>query len=211
MKLANILSKVFALVAAGLILAVAVGYNRYCDTPLMILTSMEQPEKQTEILMEAICKGDYAAAENVLYGHPKLEWNPEQASELGTVIWDAFDNSISYEFSGGCYASSSGIFRDVTVTKLDIPALIPKIQECFQQLLAQRSTEYQKLSDVLDENGNYHESFVMGVLMEASEQVLQENNSVSRWNLTLKLIRQDGQWQIVPSQQLISIISGAWA
>lgn len=210
MKLANILSKVFAFAAAGLILAAVAGYNLYGNTPLMLLTPMDHPEKQTQTLMEAVCKGDYSAAEDVLYGHPKLVWNPDQASQLGSVLWDAFDDSISYEFSGGCYATSSGIFRDVTVTALDIPALIPRIQARFQQLLPQRSTEYQKLSDVLDENGNYHESFVMGVLLEAAEQVLQEGNSFSSWSLTLELVRQDGRWLVVPSQQLVSIMSGAW-
>lgn len=208
MKSAETLSKVFAFAAAGLILIAAIGCGLYWNTPLMILPSMERAEKQTERFMEAVSQGNYAAAEDVLYGHPKLEWDPDQASELGSVLWDAFGDSISYEFSGGCYVSSAGIFRDVTVTGLDLPAMIPIIQEQFQQLLPKRVMGHRNRSEIYDESGNYRESFVMDVLVEAAEQVLRENSSVSEWNVTLELVCQDGQWQIVPNQQMIYILCG---
>lgn len=209
MKSTKILSKLFALAAAALVMAAAVGYGLFRNTPLMILTPVDRAENQTEVLMEALSRGDYAAAGNVMDGQPKLEWNPDQSSETSAILWKAFTGSISYEFSGGCYAAPSGICRDVTVTALDIPALIPLIQERFQQLLPQRVEEHHKKSEIYDENGNYQEAFVMDVLAQAAGQIVQECGTSASWNLTLELVHRDGQWWIVPDQKLIAVISGA--
>lgn len=208
MKTARFLSAFFALLAVVLIAATGIGYVRFHDAPPMILTPVEEVENRTEALMEAFCRGDYAAARESLYGRPELRWDPDAASELGTVLWEAFGSAVAYEFSGECYASGSGIFRDVVITVLDVPAMIPQIQEHFQFLLEQYTAGARRNAEALDEEGNIREEFMKKVLCEAAQQAVRENSIYAKRQITLALLYQDGQWWVVPDQELIALVTG---
>ena len=209
MKLRKYLSAVFAVMAAALILATAVGYVCFHKAPPMIGMPVEEADLKAEQLMDAICRGDYAAAGESLYGKPELGWNREAASQLGDQLWQAYSGTMSYEFSGHCYATGSGIFRDVTVIVLDIPALNPKIQERFEQLMEPHLVEARYDSEVFDENGALRQAFAADLLSQAVEQILQENAVFSCYQISLELIYQNGQWWVVPGDALIDIIAGA--
>lgn len=208
MKHAKYLSIFFAAIAAVLIVATAIGYVCFHREPPMIQTPVEEAEVRTELLMEAICRRDYAAAGESLYGKPELQWNWETASWLSTRLWLAYAGSMSYEFSGPCYATGSGICRDVTVTVLDIPALSPKIQDQFQLLMEPYLTEARYGSEAFDENGVLRQDFAEDVLHQAVEQTLQEDNARASYPITLELVFQNGQWWVVPKQTLIDIVAG---
>ena len=201
-------SVLFAVIAVVLVVATAVGYVCFHNEPPMIQTSIEGAEAKTEMLMEAICGGDNTAVRESLYGTPDLQWNQDSAAWLSTRLWSAYTNSMSYAFSGPCYATESGIFRDVTVTALDVPALHPKIQEQFQLLLEPYLTVSRYDSEVNDENGDLRQEFTAEVLHQAVEQILLEDNACADYQITLELTFQDGQWWVVPKQSLIDIIAG---
>lgn len=208
MKIAKCLSVFFALIAAALIALTAVAYVRFHQTPPMIQTPVEEAEKRAEMLMDAICRGDYSAAGESLYGNPQLQWNQETASELGALLWEEYSSTMSYEFAGQCYATGSGIFRDVTVTVLDIPALRPKIQEQFQALMEPYLTDVQYDSEAFDENGALRQDFAAEKLHKAAGQILWLNNSFTSHKITLELVFENGQWWVVPTQSLIDIVAG---
>ena len=208
MKIAKCLSVLFALIAAALIAVTAVAYVRFSQTPPMIQTPVEEAEKRTEMLMDAICQGDYSAAGESLYGSPELHWNQDTASDLGAMLWEEYSSTMSYEFAGQCYATKSGIFRDVTVTVLDIPALRPKIQERFQALMEPHLTDVQYDSEAFDENGALRQDFVAEKLHKAVWQILLLNNSYISHQITLELVFQNGQWWVVPTQSLIDMVTG---
>ena len=209
MKLEKYLSAIFAAMAVALIVATAIGYASFHQTPPMIQTPQEEAEVRAELLMEALCQGDYSAAGESLYGSPELQWNPGTASELGALLWQAYSNSMSYEFSGPCYATGKGIFRDVTVTVLDIPALCLKIGERFQALMEPYLAEARYDSEAFDENGVLRQDFSAGKLRKATEQVLLLRNSYATYQITLELVYQNGQWWVMPKQNLIDIVAGA--
>ena len=208
MKIAKFLSVFFAVMAVALIVATVVGYVYFYQTPPMVQTPLEDAEIRTELLMEALCQGDYAVAEESLYGNPELQWNPEAASELGALLWEAYSNSMSYEFSGSCYATGDGLFRDVTVTVLDIPALCQKVGERFQALMEPYLVEVQYGSEAFDENGVLRQEFSAGKLRKAVEQVLLLRNSYASYQVTLELVYQNGQWWVMPKQNLVDIVAG---
>ena len=208
MKITKILSAFFAVMAVALIAATAAGYVYFHQTPPMIQTSQEDAEVRTELLMEALCKADYAAAGESLYGSPELQWDPEVASELGALLWEAYSGSMTYEFSGPCYATGDGLFRDVTVTVLDIPALCQKVGERFQALMEPYLVEVEYGSEAFDENGVLRQEFSEGKLRKAVEQVLLLRNSYASHQITLELVYQNGQWWVMPKQNLIDIVAG---
>lgn len=208
MKLAKYLSAVFAVLAAALILATVVGYVCFHKAPPMIGTPVEEAEARTELLMEAICRGDYAAAGESLYGKPELRWDRDTATQLGDQLWRAYSSNISCEFSGPCYATGSGIFRDVTVTVLDLPALNPKIQARFELLMEPHLVEARYDSEAFDENGLLRQAFAADLLRQAVEQILGEDPVFVSYQISLELIHQNGQWWVVPAEALIDIVAG---
>lgn len=208
MKLAKYLSVFFAVLAAVLIGATAICYACFHQTPPMIQTPVEEAEVRSEALMEDICRGDYVAAGESLYGSPELKWDPDTASELGALLWQAYSSTMSYEFAGPCYATGSGIFRDVTITVLDIPALQPKIQEQFLQLMEPHLTEARYDSEAFDENGLLRQTFAADMLAQAVEQVLQQDNAFASHRITLELVLENGQWWVMPKRSLIDIVAG---
>lgn len=208
MKNAKFLSIFFAVIAVVMIAATAVGYVCFHRQPPMLQTPIEDAEARTEMLMEAICSGDYAAAGESLYGKPELQWDQETAAWLSTRLWQAYGESMSYAFSGSCYATGSGIYRDVTITALDVPALSPKIQERFDLLLEPYLTVSRYDSEIYDENGVLLQDFTADILHQAVEQILLEENASVDYQITLELTFQDGQWWVVPEQPLIDIIAG---
>lgn len=211
MKIAKILSVFFALVAVAIMAVTAAAYVRFHQTPPMIQTPVEDAEAKAEMLMEAICQGDYAVAGECLYGNPALQWNQETASELGAALWEAYNSTLSYEFAGPCYGTGSGIYRDVTVTALDISALRPKIQERFEILMEPYLADAQYDSEAFDENGALRQEFAAEKLQKAVEQVLWLDNEFASRQITLELVYQNGQWWVMPTQNLVDIVSGAVA
>lgn len=208
MKYAKYLPIIFAVVAAVLVVATVIGYVCFHREPLTIQTPLEDAEARAELLMESICQGDYAAAGESLCGEPELQWDQETAAWLSTQLWQAYADSMSYEFCGPCYVTGSGIFRDVTVTALDVPALSPKIQERFDQLLEPYLLVSRYDSEVNEKDGALRQEFTADILHQAVEEILQEENACTDCRITLELVFQDGQWWVVPDQSLIDIIAG---
>lgn len=209
MKLAKCLSVFFAVMAAALIVVTAIGYARFHQEPPLIRTSVEGAETRSEMLMEALCGGDYTAASESLYGNPALQWNVETASELGTLIWPAYSNSVSYSFTGPCYVTGSGVFRDVTVTALDIPDLRAKIQGQYLILLDPHLADAQYDSEAFDDDGNLRPDFSANLLRQAVEKVLQREREYVSHQITLELVLRDGRWWVMPTRELIDVVSGA--
>ena len=208
MKTAKIFSVIFALLAVILIAGTVMLSFQSRNAPVQLLGTAESAAQRAEAVMDAICRGDYAAAGSMMYGQPELNASREDSEGYASVLWNAFIGSLSYEFQGGCYATDSGVARDVTVTALDISSVMEPLKARCQALLEQRAAAAGDSTEIYDENHNYQEAFVMEVLSEAAEQVLSEQTASASWDITLNLVCQDGQWWVVPEQALIQVLSG---
>lgn len=211
MKTAKLFSRVFALLGALLLAGTAALSFLSRNAPVRLLASADGAAAQTEALMETLSQGDFASAGDLMYGQPRLDTDREFSSAFSAALWEAFTGSISYEFSGECYAADSGVSRDVTITALDISAMMPVLEERHQKLLKQQALSESDRSKIYDSDGSYQEAFVMDVLAEAAGQVLAENEFRTSWDITLNLVCQDGQWWILPDQALMKVLSGGMA
>ncbi len=201
------LSAIFALLAAVLIFLTVILCFSSLDAPIFLLGHSTQAESQTTALMDAICQKDWDAASALLLGHPNLTEEEEPESALASLLWEAFHDSLSYEFTGPCRASGSGLCREVTVTGLDIPTLMAQLKDQTQTLLdAQVASADADL--VYEADGTYREAFVMEVLTEAAANILQQDPPYRTWKLTLNLELRDGNWQIRMDQSLLTLLSG---
>lgn len=208
-------SKLFAGIFGVLGLLLAVGTVllslKSLDAAPVLLSKPEAAAQQSEAMMEAVCRGDYTGAGAMMLGGPDLGAGREAADETGRRIWDAFLQSLHYEFTGDCYATDSGVARNVTMEYLDVSSVTGGVKERARVLLEQRVAQAEDVGQIYDESGEYREDFVMEVLEEAVTQALAEDAQLVSREFTMNLIWQDDQWWILPEQELLSAISGGIA
>ena len=197
MKKIIALSLTFAILG----LCILVGTAYFCLTSLngnaIMVKTPEAAQLCSENLMSAIENGDFQTASGYLYGQVDLGVNREPAGQLGARLWNAFEDSITYEFIGDCYATSTGAARDVWITTLD-PASV-------NSHLSQRAEE---LAETMDTEA---EDFMDQLLLDALEEALKKDATTVTRKIQLNLVYQNGQWWVVPDAALIQAISGGVA
>lgn len=208
MMIKKLFSALFALL--GICSAAAVIYiaaNCTGMTP-QLLTPPTAATGKIVSMMEAVCSGDYEQASREILGNPSLGVDREAADEVGVLIWDAFQESLSYELVGECYTTEDGLAQNITVTGLDIESVTAQLRQRSQTMLEQRVQEAEDTSEIYDENNEYREDFVMDVLYDAAIQALEEDAVEKTVELTVKLSYSDGSWWIVSDAALLDAISG---
>ena len=205
---AAILAAVFGLAAvAAAAMGVYISFKSIHADPVL-LEAPEAAELQLQQMLEKICEGDFNGAGEMMQGTPNLGVDREASSEVGLLIWDAFVDSFTYEITGECYATDSGVAQDIRITCLQIGSVTATLRERSQSKLEQRVAEAENTSDVYDEENNYREDVVMAVLYEAAQDALNEDAKTVSYDVTVNLIHSDGQWWIIPEDALLEAISG---
>lgn len=211
MKITKLFSGLFAALGVMTMLVTAVVSLSSLNRMPQLLTPPEAALAQSEAVMEAVAQGDYTAAGNRMYGQPSLGVDRDPADAVGVLIWDAFVDSFTYEFTGDCYATDSGLARNVTVTTLDISSVTANLKARSEALLEQRVAQAEDVTEIYDQDNNYREEFVMQVLYDATVQALQEDAAYLTQELTVNLVYQQEQWWVMPEQPLLRAISGGIA
>ena len=135
-------------------------------------------------------------------GNPDLGLDQEPEGEVEAILWKAFEESLSYEFDGDCYATENGLARNVKVRGLHLVSMAAVLKDKAVQLLDPA---------MADENGNYPEAYKQQVLREAAEEAGKEEGILVTYDVTLQLIFRDGQWQVAADKTLLAAISGGLA
>lgn len=211
MKIARICACAFAAVGAALMLGTIVLCLFSLDAPVEMVGMPKEAMACAEDMMDALAEGDFAAAVKRMYGQPELGADGTPDDTMSAQVWQAFLDSISYEFVGVCYAKDSGIYRDVSITVLDVPALMETLPNRVSTLAAQRMELAEDMDALYDDSGHFRAELVQEVLQEAVAQALRDNTATTSYDVTLKLICREGQWWVVPDQALLQAISGGMA
>lgn len=208
MKIARFFAVIFGAIGCLLMVGTVVLSLISLDAPVQLAEVPAAAAECSRELMDALAAGDFTAASKRMYGQPDLGASREPADEMGAMVWDAFVDSISYEFAGDCYATDSGIARDVTVTTMDIPSTTENLTARAHALLTERVETAQDMSELYDEENNFREDLVELVLWQAMMESLAEDAQTVTYDVTLKLTYQDGQWWAVPDQALLQALTG---
>ena len=180
----------------------------YMNEPPILLTPPHLARSQVVTLMNAICDGEYEKASQTILGAPDLGIDREASDATGTLIWNAYLDSLSFELIGECYTTEAGLAQKVALTSLDIASVTRNLKERSIPLLEQRVSEAKNTSDVYDENNEYREDFVMDVLYDAVTDALREDAQIQTVELTVNLCFQDGSWWVIADNALLDAISG---
>ena len=181
---------------------------RYGTThgPAILVDSQSVAEAADQV-MACAAAGDYGALEALLYGAPHLGEAPQKDDSAQGLIWKAYLDSIEYSF-GSCYAVDSNMALDVCVTCLDISSVTDSIQEIAPGLMAKKAAQITDENKVYDEAHNYREDFLAEVMAESAAQALGNQAQTMEQTFTLLLVRSNGTWQVVPTEEFLRFLSG---
>ena len=208
MKLSRFFSGLFLYLALGLmVLALFLVMAKPGASPVL-LSPGQEAQDQVTVMMDALCQGDFAKVEQCFQGNPSLGIDREPEDDAAAVIWDAFIGSFSYELSGSCYATDTGVAQDVTLTYLDIPSVTANLAQRSEIHLTRLQQEATQTSEIYDESGNFRTDLVLQVLQTVVQEALKEDAQLTSTTFTLQLVQQDGQWYILSNSDFIRAISG---
>lgn len=208
MKFSKLFAALFGLAGTvAAVAAIALSFLNMDANAILVEQPAAAVEQMTE-LMEAVCRNDYAAASEQLYGNPEFGVDRDPADEVGELIWEAFTESISYELSGELYATDSGVAQNITITTLDIESVTGVLKARSTALLEKRVAETEDPDEVYDENVEYREEFVMKVLYDATVQALKEDARMVTRSVTVNMIYENDQWWILADNELLNAVSG---
>lgn len=182
------------------------------DSEPVLRTPPEAAHSRVVQMMDAFCEGDYQTAQSLLYGSTELGADREAADAVGAVIWEAFQDSMTYELVGECYATNSGLSQNIRITTMDIDSVTAYVEANAKTLLEetvqQRIDASENLDEIYDEENQYRDEFVMEVLCEAARQGIENNSETVETEVTLNLVWADDQWWVVSNDQLLKAVSG---
>lgn len=196
--------------AAGLILAaVTIGTALY-GTRTAPTVRMDQSVVLDVAEQALTCarSGDYGTLSQLLYGSPDLGEPTAKTGDAQSMIWHAYLDSITWELAETCIPTDTGLNLDVTVHCMDISAVTTALQTAAPERMAQLAKEKTKDEEIYDKDKNYLPEFVAEVLRSATADVLSQPVQTLDRTMTLQLVRTNGGWQIVPTEELMHFLSG---
>lgn len=207
MKMSKFFSGVFGVLGVLLMTGTVMLCLMSRNAQPRMLESPEAASAQAQRMMDALCAGDYDTAGSCMYGQPDLGAG-EPEDEVSRLLWDAFTDSLSYEFTGVCSVTDAGITRKAAVTALDVTKVTQSVPQRARALLEQQAEAAASPAEIYDEHNAYREELVNQALLDAAKQALDESAETVTRDVTLNLIYRDGAWWVVPDQALLQIISG---
>ena len=208
MKIARFFACVFACI--GMVLLVgSMGFfllNRNAEVRIRALP--QGAVSAGEAFGQALNDGDLVAAAQLMYGHPDLGVAGMPEDPETAAVWNAFVESISFEYTGQWQVADQGLSRNAKITTMDIASVMEKLPELAQALVNQKIASAEELTEVYDASGSFRETLVESILQQALQQCLsQDGLSVAR-EVTVKFVNRDGVWWVVPDQALLHALSG---
>lgn len=207
MKATKFFAAVFAVIAVCAALLTAYLGFACRDAAPILLEKNYLAQSQAVALMNSLCRGDFDDVSQRMLGQPQLGVDRAPAEELGSLLWEAYTASLSYELDGDCYSTEKGLAQKVKLTCLDLDSVTAKLNERTLQLLEQRVEEARDLDEIYDENDQYRQEFLMAAVCDAAEELL-ETAGEKTVELTLNLCYQDGQWWVAADNGLLDVLSG---
>lgn len=177
----------------------------------MLLKPSPLARQRADAMLDAVSRGDYDAAGDMILGSPNLGVDQPAKEPLGQMLWETYQQNLTFTPVGECYPTESGVAFDYKVTQLDWDSVMEPLRERSQKLLEERVAAATNMEDVYDENNEYREDFVKETIRMAMEASIDEEASYTETVFTVNLIYREGNWWIVSDNALLSAVSGSLA
>lgn len=152
------------------------------------VTDPEGIYRSAEKLLQSVQSGDWEMLNNITEDHPGVQPHTGAEGTAERLIWNAYQESLQWSFADGFEIDGPQITLDVSVTCLDISGFTRNLTG----ILAESTDEDQR------------EAALSSAVLDSLEGELP---TVQR-TIQLRFVRREGQWQIVPNQALLALLSG---
>lgn len=201
-------SLLFAVIGICLLAAATLFCLAFLNAPPIMISAPDGALECSETLMEALQNGDYDAASACLSGEPNLGLDREPKEEAGKLLWKAFSESFQYEFTGDCYATSTGVARSVMITTLDLNKISARLPQRLDELLEEELSNSNSMSEIYDAEGNFRQDLVQELLLQGLTEILEEDAATVTRGVSLNLVYENNRWWVTFDQALLQAISG---
>lgn len=157
--------------------------------------------------LECARTGDLEALEDLLYGTANLGAGPGDGETAQETLWRTYLSSIQFSLPERCHAQDGRVAVTVQVQALDLSQITSSMAALAPELLEQKLRESEE-ADVYTADNGYREEFLAQVLLESAQQVLAQETPAIQRELTLTLLKEEGRWQVVPTEELLEFLSG---
>ena len=199
---------VLALLAAGLGWTVSFAAR---DAEPILISQPEEAKQTVRNLLEAARTGDFSGAAACMVPGTDLGEAREPETQVGKLLFQAFQASFTYKIMGDCYASDAGVSLDVTVSYLDFDSVISSLGDRASRLLSRRIGQAESMEEIYDDNNEYREDLIGEVLNQAMAQALEEDARQVTESITVRLAFEAERWRVVPDGDVLRVISGGTA
>ena len=208
MKKTQKLSLLFAVIGICLLAVAALFCLTFLNAPPIMISAPDGALECSENLMEALQNGDYTAASACLSGEPDLGLDREPEEEAGKLLWKAFSESFQYEFTGDCYATSTGVARSVMITTLDLNKISAKLPQRLDDLVEEKLAASSSMFEIYDAEGNFRQDVIQKLLLQGLNEILEEDAATVTRGVSLNLVYENNRWYVTFDQALLQAISG---
>ena len=205
------LSMLFAVIGICLLAVAALFCTAFLNAPPVMLSAPDAALECSETLMAALSQGNYETASSCLAGQPDLGLDREPEAETGKLLWNAFAASFQYEFTGECYATSTGVARTVMITTLDLNKVTARLPQRLDDLLGAKIASGSTMSDIYDEEGNFRQDLIQELLLQGLAEILEEDAPTVTRGVSMNLVYENNRWLVSCDQALLQAISGGVA
>ncbi len=204
-----VISVLLGLLAAfAIVITVLISIFAVSSKPV-IMSDSADPSGKAEQFLSLVLDGQYSEAEKLMVGDSTLGLGTKPQDNLGAMLYDALQESFSYEVSSECVSDSINASQSFTVTYLDIPSLTALQQEATAARLAQYVEAAIRAEEVLADDGSYLPEVAMLALEEVTAELLEnaEDHYVSK-DITVNMQYVSGEWKVIADNSLFTILSG---
>ena len=205
------MSLLFAVIGLCLLVVATLFCLTFLSAPPIMISVPSGALECSETLMEALRDGDYDTASACLSGQPDLGLDREPEEEAGKLLWKAFSESFRYEFTGDCYATSTGVARSVMITTLDLNKISARLPQRIDDLLEEKIATCDTMSEIYDAEGNFRQDLIQQLLLQGLSEILEEDAATVTRGISLNLVYENNQWLVTFDQALLQAISGGVA
>ena len=211
LKVARFFALIFAILGVVLMLGTVFLAFTSLDKPVGIMQNPDGALLCSEQLQECLNGGDLAGAGKLMYGQPSFGTDAAPQDGYSAMLWNAYVEGISFTYTGNLYLLDSELARDGVLTVLNVPELMESVQTRARALLDQKVASTEDSAVIYDEAGNLRSEVADQILQEAVRQALEQDVSYVSRNVTVRVIRRNDGWWILPDQTFQKTLSGLTA
>ena len=178
------------------------------SSPILIARPAGDPQETVTGFFDALIAREYDTAYAYLSGYSSLGLEGSAADEASRLMVDALKDSYSYTLYGSCAVDKLSASQEVQFRYLSLASLADDVEK---ETLAElnRIVEERSRAEIYDENDNYLPQIPQEAYAAALAKVLADPSGYyDTVGLQLRLEYTDGRWLLLPSDGLLTAITG---